>query len=204
LKQQSSPKTIRIDRLNDATGDVPAVITLFDRSGVAWEGSEPADRPASNSRPVAIPEVAVADGPTDYFGWAFTFVIEGFAAYGACYSTLVMPIEDILASAEENASLSSIRGSRAAPHRDAAGPPSGRSNVIEFVPVTRCPRRPLRWSWLGSLRETVVTLWNCWLLERELKRAVAALARLDDRTLRDLGIADRSLIEQTVRYCRDC
>lgn len=203
MKQQSSPKAIRIDRLNDAS-DVPTVITLFDRPGVAWEGSAPGDRPGSNSRPVAIPEVAVADGPTDYFGWAFTFVIEGFAAYGACYSTLVMPIEDILASAEENAPLSSVRVPRAAPHRDDADLTCGHSNVIEFVPVMPYPRRRLRWSWLASLRETVAALWNCWLLERELKRAVAALARLDDRTLRDLGIADRSLIEQTVRYCHDC
>jgi uncharacterized protein YjiS (DUF1127 family) len=41
-------------------------------------------------------------------------------------------------------------------------------------------------------------------LEREIKKAVAALAKLDDRTLRDLGIPERSQIEQVVRYCRDC
>jgi hypothetical protein len=40
--------------------------------------------------------------------------------------------------------------------------------------------------------------------EQEIKKAVAALAKLDDRTLRDLGIPQRSLIEQVVRYCRDC
>jgi uncharacterized protein YjiS (DUF1127 family) len=40
--------------------------------------------------------------------------------------------------------------------------------------------------------------------ERKIKKAVAALAELDDRTLRDLGIPDRSHIEQTVRYCHDC
>ena len=36
--------------------------------------------------------------------------------------------------------------------------------------------------------------------EREIKKAVAALAKLDDRTLRP----QRSQIEQVVRYCRDC
>ena len=41
-------------------------------------------------------------------------------------------------------------------------------------------------------------------LEREIEKAVAALAKLDDRTLRDLGIPHRSYIEQTVRYCHDC
>jgi uncharacterized protein YjiS (DUF1127 family) len=40
--------------------------------------------------------------------------------------------------------------------------------------------------------------------EREIKKAVAALAKLDDRTLRDIGIPQRSQIEQVVRYCRDC
>jgi len=40
--------------------------------------------------------------------------------------------------------------------------------------------------------------------EQEIKKAVAALAKLDDRTLWDLGIPQRSLIEQVVRYCRDC
>jgi hypothetical protein len=40
--------------------------------------------------------------------------------------------------------------------------------------------------------------------ERKIKKAVAALAELDDRTLRDLGIPHRSHIEQTVRYCHDC
>ena len=40
--------------------------------------------------------------------------------------------------------------------------------------------------------------------EREIKKAVAAFAKLDDRTLRDIGIPQRSQIEQVVRYCRDC
>jgi hypothetical protein len=40
--------------------------------------------------------------------------------------------------------------------------------------------------------------------EQEIRKAVAALAKLDDRTLRDLGIPQRSMIEQVVRYCRDC
>lgn len=40
--------------------------------------------------------------------------------------------------------------------------------------------------------------------ERSIERAVAALARLDDRTLLALGISHRSHIEWTVRYCHDC
>jgi uncharacterized protein YjiS (DUF1127 family) len=40
--------------------------------------------------------------------------------------------------------------------------------------------------------------------EREIRRAVDALAKLDDRTLRDIGIPDRSQIERVVRFCLDC
>jgi uncharacterized protein YjiS (DUF1127 family) len=53
----------------------------------------------------------------------------------------------------------------------------------------------------GSL-QTLLTERGRW--EREIKKAVAALAKLDDRTLRDIGIPQRSQIEQVVRYCRDC
>jgi len=40
--------------------------------------------------------------------------------------------------------------------------------------------------------------------EQAIEKAVAALAKLDDQTLRDFGIPHRSYIEQTVRYCHDC
>jgi uncharacterized protein YjiS (DUF1127 family) len=55
--------------------------------------------------------------------------------------------------------------------------------------------------YVGSLRTVLAEHGR---REREIKKAVAALAKLDDRTLRDLGIPQRSQIEQVVRYCRDC
>jgi uncharacterized protein YjiS (DUF1127 family) len=54
---------------------------------------------------------------------------------------------------------------------------------------------------MGSLRTLLAERGR---REREIKKAVAALAKLDDRTLRDIGIPQRSQIEQVVRYCRDC
>lgn len=60
-------------------------------------------------------------------------------------------------------------------------------------------RRSARWSC-----NLITGLWTYWRREREIKRAVYALERFDDRTLRDMGIHHRSQIEQTVRYCRDC
>ncbi|WP_201724287.1 DUF1127 domain-containing protein [Bradyrhizobium centrolobii] len=48
------------------------------------------------------------------------------------------------------------------------------------------------------------TLCNSRRDELDIRRAVRALAKLDDHTLRDMGIRDRSLIELTVRFCRQC
>jgi uncharacterized protein YjiS (DUF1127 family) len=50
----------------------------------------------------------------------------------------------------------------------------------------------------------IAAFWNDWRNEREIERAVRRLARLDDNTLRDLGIRDRSEIEFTVQFCRTC
>jgi uncharacterized protein YjiS (DUF1127 family) len=48
------------------------------------------------------------------------------------------------------------------------------------------------------------SLWKYWRNEREIRRTVRALAEFDDQTLRAMGIQDRSLVEFTVRYCREC
>ena len=40
--------------------------------------------------------------------------------------------------------------------------------------------------------------------EQDIRRAVRALGALDDDTLRNIGIRDRSEIEFTVRFCRAC
>jgi uncharacterized protein YjiS (DUF1127 family) len=55
-----------------------------------------------------------------------------------------------------------------------------------------------------SLAAAAGWIWERWRREREVRRAVDALAKLDDGTLRDIGIPDRSQIDLVVRYCRDC
>ena len=55
-----------------------------------------------------------------------------------------------------------------------------------------------------TVRGSVGGLWARWRRERAIRKTVAALADLDDRTLRDMGIPGRSRIEEVVRYCRDC
>ena len=59
-------------------------------------------------------------------------------------------------------------------------------------------------NWWTKAWAAVASRWARWRRKREIKKAVAALAEFDDRTLRDMGIPHRSEIEQVVRYCRDC
>jgi uncharacterized protein YjiS (DUF1127 family) len=56
----------------------------------------------------------------------------------------------------------------------------------------------------GSIKTLLTAPWDYWKNEREIQETTRALARLDDHTLRDLGIPDRSQIEFTVRFCREC
>jgi len=63
---------------------------------------------------------------------------------------------------------------------------------------------PRRWSLLASLYADAAAFWAYWRREREVKKAVEALAQFDDRTLRDMAISSRSEIEQAVRFCHDC
>jgi uncharacterized protein YjiS (DUF1127 family) len=94
---------------------------------------------------------------------------------------------------------------QAAAHEHGGSQPLENSDDVELERAAWADARPLRhWSWLGSLAEMIVTLWTYWRREREIRRAVAALAEYDDRTLRDLGICGRSDIERVVRYCGDC
>jgi uncharacterized protein YjiS (DUF1127 family) len=57
---------------------------------------------------------------------------------------------------------------------------------------------------LRSIKTALAAPWDYWKNEREIQRATRALAGFNDHTLRDLGIPDRSQIEFTVRFCREC
>jgi uncharacterized protein YjiS (DUF1127 family) len=65
-----------------------------------------------------------------------------------------------------------------------------------FFPVTSSRRQ--------SPKTLIATPWSYWRNELEVRRTIRALAEFDDRTLHKLGIPDRSQIEFTVRFCREC
>ena len=90
--------------------------------------------------------------------------------------------------------------------RQSFAPVHGESYVAK-TPTSSSPslvayqRTPSLITSAGSLRTLLAERGR---REREIKKAVAALAKLDDRTLQDIGIPQRSQIKQVVRYCRDC
>ena len=63
---------------------------------------------------------------------------------------------------------------------------------------------PNSWPQRRPIKTLMAAPWNHWRNEIEIRRTTRALAEFDDSTLRDLGIPDRSQIEFTVRFCREC
>jgi uncharacterized protein YjiS (DUF1127 family) len=91
--------------------------------------------------------------------------------------------------------------SRAGPGSEARSDGAGLAEFYSSPPFTD---RPNLRHWLTSPCSIVASRWVRWRREREIKKAVAALVALDDRTLQDIGIPHRSQVEQLVRYCFDC
>jgi len=162
--------------------------------------------------------------------WSSMFASFGraFALHGTSYCNLLhaiatSPVESCsieteaerLAVRERRSSLAVISSSaspklteaeleqeagRTGPGPEARSEGAGPAEFDSSPPFT--DRLSLR-RWLTSPRSTVANRWMQWRREREIKKAVAALLALDDRTLRDIGILHRSEIEQVVRYCFD-
>ncbi|MGY8708662.1 DUF1127 domain-containing protein [Bradyrhizobium sp. 18BD] len=197
MKTQSR-SAARVVRLSATELDGPGWLARSDGRGLVRPGSmrnvaDTASRPAP---PDAEP---AQDAGT--FWWALLFsLMEGFALYGAAlHPTAVMPVHAILAARKDL----ELEPDAAEPVQSSAAVRHG--NVVKLDRVGPSGARPeRRWHWLRAVGESVAAL-VVWLRrEREIRRAVAALQELDDRTLRDLGIRGRAEIEWTVRYCHDC
>jgi uncharacterized protein YjiS (DUF1127 family) len=63
-------------------------------------------------------------------------------------------------------------------------------------------RRSVILNALRSLWKAVAVRWTRRRHEKEIEETIATLAELDDRTLRDIGIRDRSMIWNAARYGR--
>jgi uncharacterized protein YjiS (DUF1127 family) len=190
----------RVVRLNATELDGPGWLARSGGRGLVRSGSgrtamqgvaEIGPRPA---QPEAEPEREVST-----FWWVVFAWMEGFALYGAAlHPTAAMPVHAILAARR------ALEPQPEEPLQDSASAESN-GNVVKLDRVRPIEAKPERhWKWLRSARARVAA-WPAQLRrEREVRRAVAALRELDDRTLRDLGICGRAEIEWTVRYCHDC
>jgi uncharacterized protein YjiS (DUF1127 family) len=160
--------------------------------------------------------------------WPFTFFLQGsflqgLTLYGAMpYPVGLLCFDDGQVNEEVSRSAESCQNRRCegsrSPLFEVTGPDP------EAGLVRKLPRAaPVAVSLVGPERSTAVAssppdprrrilslaaaarwIWARWRREREIRRAVDALAKLDDRTLRDIGITDRSQIDRVVRFCRDC
>lgn len=160
-----------------------------------------------------------ANGPSlSLWSVVFTYLMEGFVLYGASVHPNAFPIElfrtgDNVSKPDEifqPRGLRAVAASSANAEEVATPPreqPSGNAAVASadagFLESDGV--KPA-----GVVRRSARRLWNLiagvrahWRREREIKRAVYALAEFDDRTLRDMGIRDRCQIERTVRHGRD-
>jgi uncharacterized protein YjiS (DUF1127 family) len=156
------------------------------------------------SPPVIMPTMTRAEGQkTAPWSSLFTSFIEGFALYGASYGCYGALLNAIATSSVESC-----------PTEASAPQPEGislceRREFISLVspaasPGATAPKRETSHNWLARPWRAITSRWAHWRRQREIKKAVAALTKLDDGTLRDIGIPHRSQIEQVVRYCRDC
>jgi uncharacterized protein YjiS (DUF1127 family) len=159
------------------------------------------------------------NGPSQPF-WSvmFTNLMEGLVLYGASVHPNAFPIElfqagDHVSQPDEIFQPRGLRavvassanaGEVAALHREQA---SGNTAVatVDAGSFESDGVKPA-----GVVRRIARRCWNLmaglmadWLHEREIRKAIHALAEFDDRTLRDMGITDRSQIERTVRQDRD-
>jgi hypothetical protein len=210
-----------------ASGRLPTPrIGRRDGRGFLAEGSKQISEPsetAAKSLPETRPAMGRADAIWQSVLW---FFLEGFALYGASLhwvaTTAVMAIASEVdtqqrqkpARSERQKSISFVSPS-ARPEitvferEDAidrtafrAGMPSTRDGFAS--PARNVDRhRFVHPGWLAMIWRAIASRWAKWRREWEIKEAVATLAEFDNRTLRDMGILDRSGIEQAVRYGRD-
>jgi uncharacterized protein YjiS (DUF1127 family) len=140
----------------------------------------------------------------------FGYLMESVFLYGAVYPTEIFHV-DLSGMHPAQSEPSSGPGAvRAVPPEEVMRRLDASVSHVRFVDIT--PRSidaagllSDRVTSVGLVRtswDLVWELWAYWRLERNVKESVEALARLDDHTLRDIGINHRSGIEDVVRLGR--
>ena len=205
LKEHTSLNVNRLVGLHDPREDAAVSAALSDASWIARQPA--AARSASESGPAATSTIAsTSDVPISLWWSVLASFAEGFGAYGVVlYPTADFPIHDIPVARRESPPHRRGRELIAIAHEYEPGLLSESRNIVQLGGGSARDAQP---PWLRNplalIYDAGVALWARWRRERQIRRAVAALAEFDDRTLRDMGIPSRSEIEQVVRYCHDC
>jgi uncharacterized protein YjiS (DUF1127 family) len=203
LKEYASLNVNRFAGLHDPREGAVVCAVLSDDSGIA---REPAAARLSLPRSGPAPISTIArngDAPTSLWWSVLASFAEGFGAYSAAlYPTADFPVQAILVAKNESLQHPGSRELTATLHeRETDLRPQ---NIQLGSGSTLDERLPRHRNLLALIYDAGAALWAHWRREREIKRAVEALAQFDDRTLRDIGISSRAEIEQVVRYCHDC
>ncbi|HWL74531.1 MAG TPA: DUF1127 domain-containing protein, partial [Burkholderiaceae bacterium] len=203
LKKYASRNVSRFAGLHDPQKGAAVCGVLSGDSGIARQPAA-ASPDLPEPSPAAISTTARAGYvPTSLCLSVLAAFAEGFGAYSvALYPTADIPLQAILLARKESLQHP---GSRELPA-------TGRGHEADLLSENillgngSTLGAPLPWhrNLPALIYDTAAALWAHWRREREIKKAVVALAQFDDRSLRDMGIASRSEIEQVVRYCHDC
>jgi hypothetical protein len=190
-QQTSGAKTARSD-LADAPDNADNILL--------WSGRSSRKKPLPKPRPAPTAE-PIEPEQTSLWASILDSILEGFALYGAS----IHPVAYLEHCAQRSApSLVVVSEVRQPPRRD-----EGRRAAAVRPQVAMLRRASFAFG--GQRRKSreaassePATPWAQWRREVEIRKAVSALEKFDDRALNGLGIPDRSLIEQVVRFCRDC
>jgi uncharacterized protein YjiS (DUF1127 family) len=176
--------------------------SLRDNRSITHENRAWAPRPDLTDRkshPAMMPTMTRADcRNTGLWPTIFTFLTEGFALYAASCGPYGALLNDTATSPAEASARQPEKIS-----------PLERRKFISIVPpsvspVVTAPEQEISRNWLAKPWRAIASRRAHWRRQHEIKKAAAALTKLDDGTLRGIGVLHRSQIEQVVRYCRDC
>jgi uncharacterized protein YjiS (DUF1127 family) len=208
MLENSSPEFWnRIHRLHNPRfgGDV-----LHGRHVVGEGPTRASQHGVSNPNAIGKNSTVAKTSPS-FPSWPLPFFLQGLTLYGAMpYLEGLLCFDDVSANEEVSQPAESCQNRRCGasqsalfevtgPDPEAAVCPAGSERSAAVASSLPDPNRRIL-----SLAAAARWIGARWRREREIRRAVDALAKLDDGTLRDIGIADRSQIDPVVRYCRDC
>jgi uncharacterized protein YjiS (DUF1127 family) len=203
--QYSSPPSLdrRGASLPAATGRLPMPrIGARNERGLLPEGSQQILGPSASeakSLPATRPAMGMAGA---IWRPVLGFFLEGFALYGASLHWVATTAVTAIASEVDARQRQSLPGADDRDMSRSLRTPSTRDGFAS--PAREVDRyRFIHPGWPAMIWRAIAGGWTKWRREREIKKAVAAVAELDNRMLRDMGIPHPSQIERVVRYGRD-